>query len=119
MDPVLLYREFSPAPLFVELGRDLIKVYFNQASSEVTVPAMDEEQESVTATEYTAWHVDVAPNYDSIISGIIRTQYSQDDVEAILCNYIEQGENEEHETFIAWRKMAKETAKQVLEALGK
>ena len=86
MDPVLLYREFSPAPLFVKLGRDLIKVYFNQTSSEVTVPAMDEGQEPVTATEHTAWHVDVAPNYDSIISGIIRTKYSQDDVEAILCN---------------------------------
>lgn len=117
MDPILLYREYSPAPLFVKLGKDLIKVYFNQQSAEVTVPAMDEEQEATTATEYTAWHVDVAPDYSSIISGIIRSKYSQDDVEAFLCNHVEQREDEDYADFVTWRQMARETAKQVIEAL--
>lgn len=119
MDSVLLYREYTPAPLYVDLGQNLIKVYFNQQTAEVTVPQMDEEKEAVTATEYTAWHVDVAPNYGNIIAGIIRSRYSQDDVEAFLCNHVEQREDEDYADFVAWRQMARDVAKQVVAALGK
>lgn len=120
MDPVEFYRAFSPAPLYVHLGENLIKVYFNEISNEVTMPVMDDDSSAETkVTEYIAWHVDVVPEYGKIIAGIVRSKYSQDDVEAILCNHTEGREDEEYTSFIAWRKMAHDVAQEVTVSLGK
>lgn len=119
MNEVELYRSSTPAPLYADLGQGLIKVYFNEQSKEVTMPPMDEESEPKQVTEYTAWHVDVTPNYSHIISSIVRSKYSQDDVEAILCNHIEGRIEDEYDNLIAWRSMARNTATQVMEAFGK
>ena len=50
MNEVELYRAYTPAPLYADLGQGLIKVYFNEQSKEVTVPLMDEETEPQQAT---------------------------------------------------------------------
>lgn len=119
MHEVELYRSNTPAPLFADLGQGLIKVYFNEQSKEVIMPPMDEESEPKQVTEYTAWHVDVIPNYNHIISSIVRSKYSQDDVEAILCNHIEGRIEDEYDNLIAWRSMARNIATRVMEAFGK
>lgn len=120
MNPVELYRGYTPAPVYSELGDNLIKVYFNQESATVTVPAMEEGQKDEKKMEYTAWHVDVAPEYRKIISGIVRSKYSQDDVEAILCNHAEgRGDEDEYNAFVAWREDARKVATKVLEELAK
>jgi hypothetical protein len=119
MNEVELYRAYTPAPLYADLGQGLIKVYFNEQSKEVTVPSMDEETEPQQATEYTAWHVDVTPDYSHIISSIVRSKYSQDDVEAILCNHVEGRIEDEYDDLVAWRSMARNVASQVMKALGK
>ncbi len=119
MNDVELYRAYTPAPLYSDLGKGLIKVYFNEQSKEVDVPLMDEESEPQRAVEYTAWHVDVIPDYSCIISSIVRCKYSQDDVEAILCNHVEGRVEDEYDDLVSWRAMARTTAKKVIEALGK
>ena len=119
MNEVELYWAYTPAPLYADLGQGLIKVYFNEQSKEVTVPLMDEDAEPQQATEYTAWHVDVTPDYSHIISSIVRSKYSQDDVEAILCNHVEGRIEDEYDDLVAWRSMARNVASQVMKALGK
>lgn len=123
MDSIEFYRAYSPAPLYVSLGYNLIKVYFNEVSAEVTLPVSPftdtEDAVEKKVTEYVAWHVNVAPEYSAIIAGIIRSKYSQDDVEAILCNHAEGREEEEYTALIAWRKMARDVAQKVIASLVK
>lgn len=49
------------------------------------------------------------------IEAIIRSRYSQDEVEAIMANYLTDGENDEHNEFQKWRKVAKIVASGVYE----
>lgn len=119
MDYVELYLATEPAPLYADLGHGLIKVYFNEQSEEVNVSSIDEDTEPQQVTEHTAWHVDVEPNYHRIISSIVRSKYSQDDVEAILCNHTEGREEPEYEALVSWRAMARETAQRVMKAVTK
>lgn len=119
MNDVELYRAYTPAPLYSDLGKGLIKVYFNEQSKEVDVSLMDEKSGTKQAVEYTAWHVDVLPDYSHIISSIVRSKYSQDDVEAILCNHVEGRVENEYDDLVTWRAMARTTAQKVMGALGK
>lgn len=56
-------------------------------------------------------------NYNDFVAGIIRMKYSQNDVEAILCNHGDG--NADHETeyedFQAWREQAKQWANEILD----
>ena len=65
-------------------------------------------------------------SYENIIAAIVNAKYSNDDVTAITLNYLLAVHNEvdenkqeeyinEYRTFQAWRKKAKEIAKDVLE----
>jgi hypothetical protein len=120
MNPVELYKGETPAPVYSELGDNLIKVYFNRESAKVTVPLMDDSGNAKTVTEHTAWHVDVEPEYRKIISGIVRSKYSQDDVEAIICNHTEgRGDADEYNAFVAWREEARKVATNVMKELAK
>lgn len=55
--------------------------------------------------------------YDDFAAGLVRTKYSQNQVEAILCNHGDGNEEhqKEYDTFQAWRIQAKEMAHEVLE----
>lgn len=53
--------------------------------------------------------------YNSLVSAIIRQKYSQDDIEAIILNYLDKGVSEEYTQLQDWRLNAKSKAKEVLE----
>lgn len=59
-------------------------------------------------------------DYGKIVSAIIRGVYSEDDVEAILNNYLSdpEGHSEEFETLQLWRNEAKSTARQIIESVN-
>lgn len=50
------------------------------------------------------------PYREGIIKGIIRSEYSQDEVEAILSNYLGGDDNGEYAEFQKWRRIAKAVA---------
>lgn len=56
-------------------------------------------------------------NYNDFVAGIIRMKYSQNDVEAILCNHGDGNAEhaKEYEDFQAWREQAKEWANEILD----
>lgn len=79
--------------------------------------------EGVTAYSYEGDEIDAstkiqakAATYDEFTAGLVRTRYSQDQVEAILANHGDgDAEHEaEFEAYQAWRKTAKEQAKELL-----
>lgn len=56
-------------------------------------------------------------NYKDFVTGIVRMKYSQNDVEAILCNHGD-GKAEhvkEYDDFQAWREQAKQWANEILD----
>lgn len=53
-------------------------------------------------------------NYSGIVSAIVRSRYSQDDVEAIILNAGDKEHMAKYEELQEWRKFAKQLAKSVL-----
>lgn len=53
-------------------------------------------------------------NYSGIVSAIVRSRYSQDDVEAIILNVGDEEHMAQYEELQEWRKFAKQLAKSVL-----
>ena len=53
-------------------------------------------------------------NYSGIVSAIVRSRYSQDDVEAIILNAGDKEHMTQYEELQEWRKFAKQLAKSVL-----
>lgn len=51
-----------------------------------------------------------SPYRKDLIEGVIRSKYSQDDVEAILSNYLVGEDDGEYAEFQKWRKVAKAIA---------
>ena len=76
----------------------------------------DGDSQAVTAYSYTKIEAKSA-SYREFVNGLVRTKYSQSDVEAILCNHGDG--NKEHETeyltFQNWREQAKQMAKELLD----
>lgn len=56
-------------------------------------------------------------NYKDFVTGIVRMKYSQNDVEAILCNHGDGNEEhaKEYDDFQAWREQAKQWANEILD----
>lgn len=56
-------------------------------------------------------------NYNDFVAGIIRMKYSQNDVEAILCNHGDGNAEhaKEYDDFQAWREQAKQWANEILD----
>lgn len=56
-------------------------------------------------------------NYKDFVTGIVRMKYSQNDVEAILCNHGDGNAEhaKEYDDFQAWREQAKEWANEILD----
>lgn len=79
----------------------------------ITRQAQDEEPK--TFYLYNTARVPVGADYPTIVTAIIRTKYTEDDVEAILLNGIDTPEHKaEYDTLQAWRKTAKQIAHQVI-----
>lgn len=55
-------------------------------------------------------------SYNDFVAGLVRTKYSQNDVEAILCNHGDgdSAHDAEYLAFQKWRDEAKEIAQEVL-----
>lgn len=55
-------------------------------------------------------------SYNDFVAGLVRTKYSQNDVEAILCNHGDgdSAHDAEYLAFQEWREKAKEIAQEVL-----
>lgn len=56
-------------------------------------------------------------NYKDFVTGIVRMKYSQNDVEAILCNHGDGNAEHanEYDDFQAWREQAKQWANELLD----
>jgi len=53
-------------------------------------------------------------HYSTVVSAVIRSRYSQDDVEAIQLNYLsDPTSRDEFDALQTWRTMAKEIAREV------
>ena len=83
-------------------------------------PSGDEPAESVADAESGRYSVTVPLaqwDYDHIVSRIIRSRYSADQMEAILNNQVADATSKhvaEFEEMQEWRKLVKRTAKEVL-----
>lgn len=87
------------------------------------LPESEIEGETVTAYSYEGSEPDgsvkieaTSACYNEFVAGLVRTKYSQNDVEAILCN---QGDGDpaheaESQAFQEWREQAKNIAKEIL-----
>lgn len=92
-------------------------------SSDTSEQSEDENSEGVTAYSYKGTEPDgstkiqaTAATYDDFTAGLVRTRYSQNQVEAILANRGDGDETHEaeFEAYQSWRKEAKEIAKEIL-----
>lgn len=92
-------------------------------SSDTSEQSEDEDSEGVTAYSYEGTEPDgstkiqaTAATYDDFTAGLVRTRYSQNQVEAILANRGDGDETHEaeFEAYQSWRKEAKEIAKEIL-----
>lgn len=82
------------------------------------------DDETVTAYSYEGDEADgstkieaESANYNDFVAGIIRMKYSQNDVEAILCNHGDGNAEhaKEYDDFQAWREQAKQWANEILD----
>jgi hypothetical protein len=57
-------------------------------------------------------------DYPMLVSSLVRERYSEDDVEAIMNNYLAdpEGHKADFDELQAWRAKAKQTAKEVIDA---
>ena len=103
---------FDQQPLIIN-EQDTIVINFDEA--EVTVHDHQKE-EDVKAYTYETIRINRSDfNYGGLVSAIIRSRYSSDNVEAIVLNGTNTEEHAaEYEALQAWRNHAKEVAKAVL-----
>lgn len=102
------------------LNNGMTRIYISVEEKEEVLHSMTSEDgteaagESVTNKVYLCEAVDV-PSLErsTIVSAIVRSRYSQDDVEAILANGNDEEHADEWAEFQAWRKKAKEIADEV------
>ena len=82
----------------------------------VKMSAQDEGQQQTDVYEYDSVRTPIGADYPTLVSAVIRSRYTEDQVEAIILN---KGDgNPQHETEYAdlqiWRSEAKALAKKVL-----
>lgn len=123
----------SKPSMLINEGRTLL-IAFDAEEKEVSQSTMSEEGETTaTKTVYEAYSVRVSQpiSRESIISTIVEAAYPQDKMQAIVNNHLvnlattQDGgtldeDDEEHEAeykaMQEWRTLAKQTAKEVMEA---
>ena len=92
--------------------------------ADIDMSESDDDSKAVTAYSYEGTEIDgstkieaESASYREFVNGLVRTKYSQGDVEAILCNHGDG--NQEHETeyqvFQEWREQAKQMARELLD----
>lgn len=103
---------FDQQPLIIN-EQDTIVINFDE--TEVTVRDHQKEKD-VKAYTYETIRINRSEfNYSGLVSAIIRSRYSADNVEAIVLNGTDTEEHSaEYEALQAWRNHAKEVAKAVL-----
>lgn len=100
-------------------------LYLNEEEIPDYVPEAKEDEESAPCMTYAydgaeidggTWILADSANYDSFVAGLVRLKYSQNQVEAILCNQGD-GSDEHLEEFNAlqlYRKECKQVAAEIL-----
>lgn len=88
------------------------------------IPDSDGGSDTVTAYSYEGSENDgstkieaTSASYNDFVAGLVRTKYSQNDVEAILCNHGDGDSDHEteYQTFQEWREQAKKLAEEILD----
>lgn len=81
----------------------------------------DENNRKMTLYRYSYIRVPFPFTYSSIVSAIVKSEYDEDRMQAVINNYLANPEDEEHAAeFTAmqnWRAEAKEVAHEVLNTL--
>lgn len=83
-----------------------------------TMQLEDENQTEVTEYTYDFVRVRFPFTYETLVSDIVKSEYSSDKMEAVINNYLLNPENVEHkaefDNMQQWREQAKIIAKQAL-----
>lgn len=103
-------------------GRHRIYVNVEEKDEVIERPSMEEGAERPADTEPTVQHVFLCESvevshldYATIVVAVVRSRYTADEVEAILCNGTDTKEHAaELATFQEWRKKAKALAHEAL-----
>lgn len=111
----MTHSDFMPE--LVNHEGNTVRIEFGYEPVEVTTQPMGEDEEPQTKTEYVGYTVRVEQplDYGKVVSAIVRTKYSSDQVEAIVLNGSDTPEHKaEYEALQQWRSHAKEIAKAVM-----
>ena len=114
------YVRYDSKHFLLYLSEQKVENYHPDA----TMSESDGDSKTVTAYSYEGTEIDgstkieaESASYREFVNGLVRTKYSQSDVEAILCNHGDG--SKEHETeyqvFQEWREQAKQMARELLD----
>ena len=103
---------FDKQPLIIN-EQDTIVINFDEAEVLVRDHQTDKD---VKAYTYETIRINRSEyNYGGIVSAVVRSHYSSDNVEAIVLNGIDTEEHaSEYEALQAWRAHAKEVARSII-----
>ena len=115
--------ESTVRPALLELYPGLARINFN---------VVEEHREAEDGSRYTVYVYNMVEiprklpvivpftqdDYPMLVSAIVREEYTQDDVEAIMNNYLAdpEGHKADFDELQAWRAKAKQVAREVIEA---
>lgn len=117
------FVKFDDNHYLLYIGEQRVDNYHPETSPGTSEQSEDADSEGVTAFCYEGDEPDgstkiqaSAATYDDFTAGLVRTRYSQNQVEAILANRGDGDETHEaeFEAYQSWRKEAKEIAKEIL-----
>lgn len=119
--PVILTLSERPAAMVEQLRSGMFRVYANVEESEEKIssrknPDDPESEETDTVNKVFLCEVVDVPvlDYDAVVSALVRSRYSENDVEAILMNHADG--NAEHEAQYAALQQFRVQAKKVARA---
>ena len=107
-------RTSMERPLALEYSRGMNGQYAIVRFNIVEVEEGYEYDEASITTQNNPLAEDYAP----LVSAIVREEYTQDDVEAIMNNYLAdpEGHKADFDELQAWRAKAKQVAREVIDA---
>lgn len=117
------FVKFDDEHFLLYIGEQKVENYHPETSGTSDTEAEASESEGITAFSYDGDEADgsikiqaKSATYDDFTAGLVRTKYSQNQVEAILANRGDGDESHEaeFEAYQAWRIQAKQIAQEVL-----
>lgn len=107
----------SPKSLYTREGKNALICWNEQTK---TIRSESENLPEVTMYIYDYVRISFPFTYESLVASIVRSEYNEDAMQAVVNNYLLNPENAEHklefDTMQLWRQEAKTIAKQAVEA---